>query len=71
MIDSWIAFGSLMYMLGLASCGVLVWILTKITNALPPHQDNLIKISHDFVEFQKHQHLKNAAKMAIQQYCGV
>lgn len=65
-----IAYGSVMYILGLLSCAILVWFLISVTSKIKidPGQWRLIKneIQKEILERE----LRHEARMCIQQYCG-
>ncbi len=65
-----IAFGSIMYMLGLLSCGVLVWFLTRITtNRIPTSQKRMDELNQEFQVHLDRDKLRKAARMAIAECC--
>lgn len=66
-----LAFGSAMYILGLLSCAILVWVLIRITNRIPTDKDHLTRLREEFARDKERQNFKHAVRMCIQEYCSI
>jgi hypothetical protein len=64
----WVAFGSLMYVLGLFSCATLVWIMTRIPKANGPINMNQVQV--EYAKHQEAERLRVETKLCIQRYCA-
>ncbi len=65
-----IAFGSAMYVLGLFSCAMLVWILTRVSAGTKSNTEHIDRILDEYERRRAQQELQAIAKKCIALHCS-
>lgn len=70
MSNYFIAYGSIMYMFGLISCGTLVWILNKIMEKeIPLGPNDIYRIQQQIIKREEKEFMRREVRMCLERHC--